>query len=137
MVNRDSPTQMLMILLLFHLPAMFWKSGVGPMEVKVVKNFSGFLNYRQGRKHAFLAKQGRSVRFAREGYILHAQKKFGYTLEEFCPPKLISCEIYHLIFSFCLKKSYYKHQKQGISKIFLAGCPKSGHTTLCLFESFF
>ena len=32
------------------------------------------------------------------------------------PPKLSLCEIYHLISSFCLQKSYQTHQKQGISK---------------------
>ena len=33
------------------------------------------------------------------------------------PPELILCEIYLLISSFCLQKSYHTHQKQEITKV--------------------
>ena len=57
--------------------------------------------------------QGRSVRFYREG-----QKKLISPEGILTPSKLILCEIYHLISSFCLQKSYHTrpHQKQEISK---------------------
>ena len=46
------------------------------------------------------------------------------------PPHKFFCEIYHLISSLCLQKSYHSNQEKGISKARGGGPQAAGHTPL-------
>ena len=74
-----------------------WDPGVGIKQNFPTAHFS--------KPPEKLAIEGRSVKLkiCPSGYISP-------------PPKQMLSEMYHLISSFCLQKSYHTNQKQGISK---------------------